>query len=147
MSAKSIFKSNTDKSVCVSRKCCRTPMKVQTCDAFEDWVLVLPINSEIVFKLQMISNKETLETIMNPVIPGNLFLSYPILSYPILSYPILSYPILSYPILSYPILSYPILSYPILSYPILSYPILSYPILSYPILSYPIPILSYPILS
>ena len=125
----------------------------QTYDAFEKWVIGLPINSEIVYKLQMISNKDTLETIMNAVIPGNLsypILSYPILSYPILSYPILSYPILSYPILSYPILSYPILSYPILSYPILSYPILSYPILSYPILSYPIlsyPILSYPILS
>ena len=93
----------------------------QTYAAFEKWVIGLPINSEIVYKLQMISNKDTLETIMNAVIPGNL--SYPILSYPILSYPILSYPILSYPILSYPILSYPILSYPILSYPILSYPI------------------------
>ena len=106
----------------------------QTCQAFEKWVIGLPINLEIVYKLQMVSNKETLETIMAPVIPGNY--SYPILSYPILSYPILSYPILSYPILSYPILSYPILSYPILSYPILSYPI---PILSY---SYPHTVLS-----
>ena len=76
--------------------------EVQTCDAFEDWVIGLPINSEMVFKLQLISNKDTLETIMNAVIPGNL--SYPILSYPILSYPILSYPILSYPLLYIPIL-------------------------------------------
>ena len=76
--------------------------EVQTCDAFEDWVLGLPINSEIVFRLQMISNKKKLEQLMNAVIPGN----HPILSYPILSYPILSYPILSYPILSYhPVLS------------------------------------------
>ena len=43
----------------------------QTCQAFEKWVIGLPINSEIVYKLQMISNKETLEAIMNPVIPGN----------------------------------------------------------------------------
>ena len=43
----------------------------QTCQAFEKWVVGLPINSEIVYKLQMISNKETLEAIMNPVIPGN----------------------------------------------------------------------------
>ena len=39
--------------------------EVQTCDAFEDWVIGLPINSEIVFKLHFISDKETLETMMN----------------------------------------------------------------------------------
>ena len=72
--------------------------EVQSSRAFEKWVIGLPFNSETVCKLQMISNKKTLETTMN----GN----YPILSYPILSYPILSYPILSYPILSYPIILY-----------------------------------------
>ena len=45
--------------------------EVQLCKAFDKWVIGLPINSEMVFKLQFISDKETLETMMNPVIPGN----------------------------------------------------------------------------
>ena len=43
----------------------------QTCQAFTKWEIGLPINSETVYKLQQISDKETLETMMNPVIPGN----------------------------------------------------------------------------
>ena len=42
----------------------------QLCKAFYKWVIGLPINSEMVYKLQFISDKETLETMMNPVIPG-----------------------------------------------------------------------------
>ena len=45
--------------------------EIQLCKAFDKWVIGLPINSEMVFKLQFISDKETLETTMNPVIPGN----------------------------------------------------------------------------